>query len=213
VDVVGGDEGKPEFAGQRDQLVVVLPLPVGAVPHHLDEEVLAQQLPVEPRGLHGAAPVPGAKRMGHLTLEAPREHDEPLVVGGEGLPVDAGVVVEAVHIGGGGEADEVPPAGVVPGEHGDVVGGHAASGVAAAFRAGTGGHVHLAAHDGPDPGLLRRPVEGEGPEQVAVVRQGDGAHVPVGGGPDQTVHAGRPVEEREVAVDVEVDEFGQGRSW
>ncbi len=83
-----------------------------------------------------------------------------------------------------------------------------------AVVAAAGRDVCLVAHDRLDARLLGRSVELDGPEHVPVVGHRHGGHSVLGGGLDQFGDSTRPVEERIVAVDVQVHEAiacGHGR--
>src|SRR4029453_555617 len=116
------------------------------------------------------------------------------------------LVVEALQIGLGHQLDEVPVAGLVAHEHGAVAGALVAAVLTGSLEAAPRCHVQLAAHDGLDAGLLRRRVEVDGAEEVAVVGQRDGGEVERLGGVHQLVELGRAIEQAVLGVDVKVDE-------
>ena len=157
------------------------------------------------------------QRLQHVAAEAAGGGDEALVVLGEQVPVEARLVVVALEEGLAGELDEVAVAGLVLGQQGQVVVElPAALGVAAgvvdppaagrALAAVVVGHVGLGADDRLDPLLAALLVELQRPVHVAVVGDAE-RRLPVGDRlGDQLVEPGRPVEHRELGVDVEVGE-------
>lgn len=78
------------------------------------------------------------------------------------------------------------------------------------FLAAGPGHVEFVAHDRVEVGLAASLVKFEGAEHVAVVGQGQAGLAKLDGLLDKVVDADGAVEQREVAVVVEVDE-GHGR--
>ena len=108
-----------------------------------------------------------------LTGRTAREHDDALaqVAVGDQLPVDAGTVVVTIKVGVGDQLEEVAVAGLVLGEHRQVV-RLLVTGIARQARARR--DVALDADDRLDaarPGLA---VEVDSAVEVAVVRHGDG---------------------------------------
>gem|GEM_PF-6250800 len=100
--------------------------------------------------------------------EAAGEADEAFGVGGEKVFADAGLLVEAVQRGLGGEADEVAVAGFVFGEDKEVV----VLGVGVGVLAEVGlflADVELAAEDGLEVLLVHGVEEMDGAVDVAVV--------------------------------------------
>ena len=90
VRVVGGDDGKSELLGEREDARVEDRLPVALV--RLDLEVVAvlEELRVPARRLARRGLVVGHEVLGDLAGQARRRDDDPLVVLGEQLAVDAG---------------------------------------------------------------------------------------------------------------------------
>ena len=121
----------------------------------------------------------------------------------EQLPVDARLVVVALEVAEAGELDQVRVAGVVGGEQREV-------GVALLVRLAVVGDVDLAADDGLDAGVAGRLPELDGARHRAVVGEADRRHLELGGPRDEVGNPARPVEDRVLGVDVEVDEFGLG---
>ena len=121
VDVVRGHERQVELAGDGHELGVDRLLLGEAVVHELDEEVAGREdrrvLPGRVLGLFGEA---AAEPEGDLALEAGRQPDEALAVGGQKLLVDPRPVVEALEIALGDELAEVLVAAVVLDEEDEV---------------------------------------------------------------------------------------------
>ena len=83
--------------------------------------------------------------------------------------------------------------------------------VALRLRAPVVGDVHLAADDGLDAGRPRLPVELDRAGERAVVGERDGRHLETSGLLDERRDPARPVEDRVLRVDVEMDERSGGR--
>ena len=120
--------------------------------------------------------------------------------------VDARLVVEALGVAGRDELDEVVEALVGLGEQHEVVGGLARR--ARSIRAIAGRDVDLAAEDRLDAALPRFVVERDGREHVAVLGDRHRRHLQLGGPVEQLADPARAVEQRELGVQVEVDELG-----
>ncbi len=173
----------------------------------LHEVVIApEDVLVPARHLLGLGVLAGGEELAHLGVEAAGQNEEPVGVLGEELAIHPRLVVEALEIGLGHELDQVPVAGLVANEHGAVAGALVAAVLARALEAAARRHVELAAHDGLDARLLRRGVEVDRTEEVAVIREGDGGEAQRLRGVHQLVELGGPVEEAVLGVDVQVDE-------
>ena len=131
----------------------------------------------------------------------PERAIEPLRVGLQQLPVDARLRVVALEEAERGELDQVGVALVRLGQQRQV---------RVAARAGVAvvGDVDLAAHDRLDPLLRRLLVEVDGAGQRAVVGQRHRRHLELGRACGERGDPARPVEDRVLAVDVQVDEVG-----
>ena len=167
---------------------------------HLDVGVvLAEDLdePVEVGGRVGGPLL--LERLADASGEAAGERDQPLRVGLEQLPVDARLVVVALEVGRRGELDQVAVAGVVGGEEREV-------GVALGLGAAVVGDVDLAAEQRLDAVLAGLAVELDRPGHGAVVGEPDRRHLELSGAGREGRDAARPVEDRVLGVDVEVDE-------
>ena len=85
--------------------------------------------------------------------------------------------------------------------------------VALLLAGGVVADVDLAADERLDPLLLRVLVELDGAGERAVVGERDGRHLELGRAGGEVRDPAGPVEDRELGVDVEVDELGgQGRA-
>ena len=202
VDVARRHEGQPGLLGECDQLRVhllllgeprVLDLDVRRVaPDDLDEavEILARVL----------ATALG-ERARDAAGETAGESDQPLRVLLEQLPVDPGLVVVALEVAERGELDQVRVALVRLGEERQVR-------VPLRLRAAVVRDVHLAADDGLDALLSRLPMELDGAGERPVVGERDGRHLEPCRLRHEVGDPARPVEDRVLRVDVEMDERG-----
>ena len=205
---IGGGHQRDALAlGELGQPGVHLQLLGHAVRLHLQEEAAGlEDVAVLPGGGAGPVHVALVGEPRDLAAQAGGEPDEPLgVLAQQGL-VDAGVVVEPLGVGHGGEVAEVGPALGVPGQEDEV----AAHPLAAVLPSLGAGDVGLHAQDGLHPGRPGVPVEVHGAEEVAVVGDGHGVHAPLLHRPGQVADADGAVEEGVEAVQVEMDEVGQG---
>ena len=172
----GGDERDALALGQLGQPGVHLQLLGHAVRLHLEEEAAGlEDVAVLAGGGAGAVHVALVGEARDLAAQAGGEADEPLRVLAEQRLVDAGVVVEPLGVGHGGEVAEVGPALGVLGQQDEV----AAHPLAAVLPSLGAGDVGLHAQDGLHPGRLGRLVEVDGAEEVAVVGDGHGVHAPL----------------------------------
>ncbi len=170
VRVVGGDERDVEFALHLEELVADLLVGFEAVILDFEEEVvLAEHLGELAGGALGLVVLPCHEVLVELAGEAAGEADEAFGVAGEEVFGDAGLAVEAVEGGLGGEAHEVAIAGFIFGEHEEVVVAVSEGAVVVGF-----GEVELAAEDGLDAFFLHGVEEVDGAEDVAVVGHGGG---------------------------------------
>ena len=218
VAVVGGDKWRTDRLGDADEPRIGLALGRDAVVLQLDEEVVLAEDVLQPaREDGGAVEVLGEQRLGNDPAEAARRRDETLVVSLQQLPVDAGLVVVPLEVGGRRELDEIAVALRRLGENGQVVVELLAPLALAprvvdatpahrALRAGLGGHVGLGPDDGRDLALAALLVEVEDPVHVAVVGDGKGGLAVRDRGGDELADPGGSVEHRVLGVGVQVDE-------
>ena len=218
VAVVGGEQRRLDPSGDLEQLRVCAVLLGDAVVLDLDEEVVATEDVLEAGGL-GQRRVEALvhERLQHVAAEAAGGGDDALVVLGERVPVDPGLVVVALHVGAAGQLDDVPVADVVLGQQRQVVVELAATLDVAAgvvdlapsgrpLEAGVVGHVGLGADDRRDPRVTAGLVEVEDPVHVAVVGDPHGRLAVRDRRGDDVADARRAVEHRVLGVLVQVDE-------
>ena len=218
VRVVRGQQRGLQLRSQFDEQRVGVALSLQAVVLQLDEEVVAAEDLLQPAGLLQCALLVTLQQgLEHVPTEAAGRGDEPLVVLGQQVPVQAGLVVVTLEERLAGELDEVAVAGVALGQEGQVVVELlAALGVAAGvvdpapagrtLAAVVVGHVGLGADDRLDALLAALLVELQRPVHVAVVGDPE-RRLPVGDRlGHQLVEPGGPVQHRELGVDVEVGE-------
>src|SRR5438067_813064 len=216
VAVVGREQRRVQLPRDIDQPRVRAPLLVEPVVLQLDEEVVPPEDVLQPTGeLEGQLLLTVQERLEDDTAEASRGRDDAFVVLLEQLPVDSRFVEIAGEEGVGRQLDEVPVAGVVLGERGQVVvellpllplptGVVEAAAANGTFEARLARLVQLAADDGFDALGPRLLVEVEDAVHVRVVSDADGPLAVGHGSADDLVDAGRPVEHRELSVQVEV---------
>jgi hypothetical protein len=218
VAVVGGEQRGADAVGDLDQGRVGLVLLGEPVVLDLHEEVALSEDVLESGGQHlGLDLVVGQEGLEDHAAEAAGGGDEALGVALEQLPVQAGLVVVTLEVGGRRELEEVPVALVRLGQQRKVVVELLApAGVAPGvvdlappdrpLVAGLGSHVGLGADDRVDAGLAARRVKVEDPVHVAVVGDAEGGLTVGHGRLDQVAHPRRPVQHRELGVGVEVGE-------
>ena len=202
VDVSGGDELEAAPLGELREAAEGGLLHVEPDVLQLDVRVVrAEDLrqPVE-LGL-GVAVAALGERPRDAAGEAAREGDHPRREALEQLPVDARLVVVALEVAERAELDQVRVAGVVGGEERQVR-------VALRERAAIVDDVHLAAEDRLDPLLGGGLVEVDRAGHRAVVGERHGGHLELGRLPRERRDPARPVEDRVLGVDVQVDERG-----
>ena len=223
VAVVRGEQRCADLLRDLDQLRVGVALRLEAVILEFDEQVVAPEDVLETsRFLDRTLLVAIEQRLQHLATEASRGGDEPVGVLLEQFPVHSGLVVVALHEREARQLDQVLVAGLVLGQQREVVVELlAALGVAArvvdastprgALGAAVVGHVRLGADDRLDPLLVALLVEVQRAVHVAVIGHPDRRHAVLHRLGHQFVQPRRPVEHRELGVDVEVGEgIGHG---
>ncbi len=221
VQVVGGEQRRAEFLRDLKQLRIAIALRADAVVLQLDVQRVAPEDVLEPaRPPSGLVVVAGKQRLLHDASQAPRGGDQAVGVLGEHLPVHAGLVVVALEERRAGQLQQVPVAGVVLGEQGQVVVELFALAVVArvvdfavlgAIAAGTlvaalERHVGLGADDRRDLVCFAGPVEVQDAVHVPVVGDSQRGLAVRGCGPDHLVHSRCPVEQRILRVGVQVNE-------
>ena len=202
---------------------LVLSLSVQSVVLELDEERIPPEDVLETGGpLRGQLHVALEQGLQHHASEAAGGGDDARAEPLEQLPVDAGLVVVPLEVGGARQLHEVAVARSSLGQQGQVVVEllpviAVASPVVDAtpphrpLVPGLGGHVGLGADDRLDPPGPALLVEVENAVHVAVIGDAD-RRLPVGGGRgDDVGDPGRAVEHGELGVQVQVDEGGRHR--
>ncbi len=163
---------------------------------------------------HLLGPLPGQI---HLLVENQRRDfaaktgghgDQPLVVLAQQIPVDPGLVVEALAVGDRYQVAEVAVAGQVHAQQHQVSRGLGGNPGVAFFKARAGGHVDLAADDRLDPRGHGLGVELDGAEHVAVIGYGNRRHFTVLGPLDQVGDLDGAVKQAVLAVQMQVYEIG-----
>ena len=201
VDVARADERQAGVAGQGREARVDARLDVDAAVLQLDVDLVLAEDVDERVELAAREPLVALhERLADAPGQAARERDDAVGVGGELGQVDAGPVPVAVEVRGRDQAHEVVIARRRLGEQRQVRAAlllHPARVVV--------DDVHLAAQDRLDPGLCRRPRQLDDPGHRAVVGEADGGHAHLGGPGHERADPACPVEDRVLAVDVEVD--------
>ena len=141
------------------------------------------------------------ERLADAAGEAAGERDQAARVALEQLPVDARLRVVALEVAERAELDQVRVAGVRLGQQRQVR-------VAARARVAVVGDVDLAADDRLDPLVARGLVEVDRAGERAVVGERHRRHLELGRAGGERGDPARPVEDRVLAVDVQVDEVG-----
>ncbi len=197
VDVVRGHERQLELAREPEQDAVDDRLLRQSVVLQLDVQAPRLERVAERREDLAAAPLALLEDgLRDQTAHAPRQPDEALRARRDLFEAER----RALHVRARDEPDEVLVALGGGGEERQVLP------VAAAAR-----DVELASEDRLDLGLLRRLVQRDRPEHVAVVGDGDGLHSRSGDPLDQVFHLHRAVEQRILSVNVEVVVFSGHR--
>ena len=229
--VVGGDERRADGPCDVDEHRVGAMLICKPVILQLDEEVLGTEDVLQPaRERLRLALLTGKQGLQHDTAEAARGDDEPGVVAFEQLPVDAGLVVVALEIGGGRELDEVAVALGRLGEDGQVV-VELLTSVALApgvvdpaapdrpVEPGVGRHVGLGPDDRGDSLLTALLVEVENAVHVAVIGDCERRLAVLARSADDVADPRGTVEHRVLGMGVQVNEracirpIPGGRAW
>ena len=201
--------GMFEIPRDRNQAVVDDALLVDALVLHLEEEISGAEDVAIGRGRgDGLLRLFGSDLGRDLALQAAAEADQAFRMLCQQLLVDARLVVEALGVTRRDELDEVLEALLVLGEQHEVVRGLA--GRAALVAAIARCDVDLAAENRIDAALPRRIVKHDGREHVAVLGDGQRRHLELLRLIEQLVDAARTIEQRELGVEVQVDELRHG---
>lgn len=127
-------------------------------------------------------------------------------MGSEEFVIDAGVIIEAVQLGGGGNFQEVLIAGLIFGQKEQV--GRSFIQLRVFLPHGAGGHVGFDADDRLDVELLCGAEEIDNAEQCAVIGDGEGGHLQFVGALKQLGDIAKPIEQGVFGVDMQVDKIG-----
>jgi hypothetical protein len=208
VRVVGDDRAQAELTRQPLEHRPHAALLGDAVVLQLDEVAVGtEQVTEVPHDPSCCVLVATQEMLVDLRPEAAGEHDESLVMLGEQLHVDARLVPVALEVGPAGERHQVAVAGVVLGEHGQVVRPLLAVGAAALLVAARSDRlIQLRAEDRVQAPLRGRTVELDETEQHPMVGDRDaGLPIPLDR-VQQVVDTRSAVEHRVLGVDVQVHE-------
>jgi hypothetical protein len=82
-----------------------------------------------------------------------------------------------------------------------------AVGVRSAVKPAGGGNIHFAADNGFDVAFFRRVIKLDGPEQVAMVRHGDGGHFQGRGPVHELADFASPVKKTVISMKVQMNEI------
>jgi hypothetical protein len=145
-----------------------------------------------------------AEELRHVPAEAPGGRDEALAVLREELRVHAGLVVEALAVGTGGELHEIAVPDITLGEDRHVIPAVVAPG--RPVEPATGRQVRLDADDRLDPDVAGRRREVDDPVHDSVVGDRHRGLPIVADRGDEVGHPRRTIEHRELGVDVEMGE-------
>ena len=209
--VVGADQLDAELARPGNQMLVHVHLLGDAVVLELEVIVVRPERLLEPvDGVARLLELALGDQRRHLAGETTGERDEAVLVRGKEFLVDARLVVHALEMGGGDQLDEILVADLILREQDEVMILVAAAGVflGLLFEARTGGHVNFAADDGLDACIHRGLVELDRAEEHAVIGDGQGGEAQFAGALHEPVEAAGTVEQRELRVEMEMDEFG-----
>ena len=211
VDVSGGDQRPAELARDLDDALVRLLLLGDAVALHLEVDLLG------PEGVdevvHVGTGVLGAvldQPAAEARLQASGERDHALRMGGEQLQVDVRLAArEALEEAGGAQLHQVAETRLVGGEEGEMV-----ALVPRGLWSGDAviDEIGLEADDRLDPRALARLVVLDRPVHHAVVGEPERRHLQLGRPRRELVDLAGPVEQRVLAVDVQMDGSGAHRS-
>jgi len=206
VHVIRADERQPEVARERDEPDIHDALFFDPLVLHFEEEVaLPENVAIGGRRVERFASLFGAQPGGDLPFQAAAQPDQAAGVLGEHRLVDARLVIEPVGVAGRDELDEVVKAFVAFGEQHEVI--RRFAGLPAAIVPAAGRDIHFATQDRFDAAFLRFVVKRHGREHVAVFGHRDRRHLQFGHPIEQLADAARAVEQRELGVEVKVDEI------
>ncbi len=207
VGVVRRDERVVELARQLDEALVDDLFFRHPVAHDLDVEPVAEDVAEHLRVLLRRRVVVLEQRRRDHRGHAAGEDDQPFVMLRQQIHVDPRLVVVALEETGRDQRREISIAGVARGEQGDVR--FIAHG---AVESAARGDVGLAPDDRDEPLRLRRVVELDRAEHHPVVRERDAGRSVGVRLLAQRVDAARAVQQRVLAVDMQMDERTQRKA-
>jgi len=201
--IVGGHRLQAEIPGQPDQFGVGLALLGKPVVHQLDEEVLSEDVAIEPQTLGGQAGIVLHQGVVDLTAQATRKRHQALAVPSQQFAIRPGLVVVALQVGGADQLGQVAIALAVLGQQRQVEGPVVLARLA--IMAPPLGHVDLASDQRLDACLLAGLVEGDGPGHHAMVGHGQGRHAQFLGPGDHLGDAVAAIQQAVLGVAMEMD--------
>ena len=205
VDVVGRDQRQVQLAGEREQALVDDLLLLDALVLHLEEEVARAEDVAQAGGrLERRLRLLDLQRARHFAFQAAAQADQALRVLREQLLVDARPVVEAFGVAGRRQLDQVLPPLVRLGEQHQVIRLRLA---ARSCRTAALRDVDLAAEDRLEAAIPRMVVEHHRREHVPVLGDRQRRHLQLHRFVEQLVDAAGAVEQRELGVQVEMNEL------
>ena len=206
VHVVCRDQRKTQLARNRQQALVHDALFVDALILHLEEEILrAQDVAEARRSLERLAGLVRAQARRHLPLEAAAEPNQALGMLREQVLVDPRLVIEPFGVAGRHELHEVVKALGGLREQDEMI--RRLAGRARLVAPISRRHIDLASEDGIDAPLPGLVVKGDRREHVAVFSDRHRRHLEFCGAVQHLADAAGAVEQRELRVQVQVDEL------
>ena len=208
VHVVRDDHLEPGLAGDLDQTAVRDLLFLEPVVLQFDEKVFRTEDVGKGAGqLHGQLHVAAHDRLGDFALEARRGSDQSFAVEAKRLHIDARFVIKPLEVTERNQFDEVEIPLVVFRQQDLVVGLGTGALLHPALVHAPVRHVGLATDDRFDARLLRFFVEINRAVHHTVIGQGQRGHAEFGGALDGFIDAVGPVQQAELAVEVQMDKW------
>ena len=175
---------------------------------HLDEEILlAQEVRVAPRRRERLARLPRQQPLADFAAVAAAHHDQAVLVLLEQLHVNPRAVIEAVEEGAGGQLHQVMVSANIGREQRQVIVRLLAAAGGLLVLAAAGRDVRLVADNRLDPRAGHRAIELDRPVEIPMVGQRAGLHLLRLRQLRQARRRAGAVEQAEVAVNVQVNEF------
>src|SRR2546422_2736933 len=207
VDVVGADEAQAEILRNRRDAAVDDALLLDAVPLHLEKKVLgAEDVLVRGRRVARFPLLLMREALGDLAFQAAAETDETLGMLREQLLVDARLVVETFGVPGRHELDQIVVALAGLGEQHEMI--RRLPRIPALVTAIARRDVHLTPENRLHALLAGLIVEHHRRKEVPVLGDRNRRHLQLRCVVQQLVDAARAVEQRELGVEMQMNEFG-----